>query len=156
MLSRYSVYRPVSPLWSAPSSHLQSTMNRLFEDFETAFARPATPRVQRHPGPRAQLRVDADSVRLLADLPGFRLEDIELGILGETVTLKATPAATPVPEGFTPLHRERQTAAVEWSFELPYPIDTNTASATLDQGRLSVNFAKAPAAKPRTIAVRAA
>jgi HSP20 family protein len=131
-------------------------MNRLFEDFETAFTRPAITRAQRRPGPRAQLRDDGDAVRLLAELPGLGLEDIELGVLGDKVTLKATPPTAPVPDGFTPLHRERQTAAVEWSFELPYPIDAAAASATLDQGRLSVILPKAPAAKPRSIPVKAA
>jgi HSP20 family protein len=156
MLSRYNVYRPLLPLWGVPASNLQSTMSRLFEDFETAFTRPAVTRAHRHPGPRAQLRNDGDSIRLLAELPGLRLEDIELSILGEKVTLKATPQTNPVPEGFTPLHRERQTAAVEWSFELPYPIDAVAASATLDQGLLSVSLPKAPAAKPRNIPIQAA
>src|SRR5690349_24688899 len=39
MLSRYDVTSPFSQLWLAPSSHLSSTMNRLFQDFETAFVR---------------------------------------------------------------------------------------------------------------------
>jgi HSP20 family protein len=156
MLSRYNVYRPLLPLWGVPSNNLQSTMNRLFEDFETAFTRPAVTVAHRRPGPRAQLRDDGDSIRLVADLPGFRLEDIDLSVVGEKVTLKATPQTNPLPEGFTPLHRERQMAAVEWSFELPYPIDAAAASATLDQGLLSVSLPKAPAAKPRSIPVKAA
>jgi HSP20 family protein len=131
-------------------------MNRLFEDFETAFTRPVVTRAQRRPGPRAQLRDDGSSIRLLADLPGCRLEDIDLSVVGEKVTLKATPQTTPVPDGFTALHRERQTAAVEWSFELPYPIDAAAATATLDQGLLSVSLPQASAAKPRSIPVKAA
>jgi len=154
MLSRYDVYRPLLPLWGVPSSNLQSTMNRLFEDFETAFTRPAVTRAHRRSGPRAQLRDGGDALRLLADLPGLRREDIELSVVGEKVTLKATPQANPIPEGFTALHRERQTAAVEWSFELPYPIDAAAASATLDQGVLSVSLPKAPEAKPRNIPVK--
>lgn len=156
MLSRYNVYRPLLPLWGVPSSNLQSTMNRLFDDFEAAFTRPLVTRAQRRPGPRARLRDEGDSIRLLADLPGLRLEDIELSVLGEKVTLKATPPGDAVPEGFTPLHREREMAAVEWSFELPYAIDAEAASATLDQGLLSVILPKAPADKPRSIPVKAA
>jgi HSP20 family protein len=132
-------------------------MNRLFRDFETAFTRSAfTPAARRVATPRVQLRDQGESIALLAELPGLRLEDIELSIEGETVTLKTTARATPVPEGFTALRRERQPAAVEWSFELPYAVDAEQASAKLEQGRLSVTLPKAARAKPRTISVKAA
>jgi len=156
MLSRYNVLSPLSPLWGVPSNHLSSTMNRLFEDFETAFHRPAVSQANRLPsGPRVQLHDRGDSVSLLADLPGLRLEDIDLSIEGEIVTLKATSATRPVPEGFTPLRRERKPVAIQWSFELPYAIDASAASAVLEQGRLSVTLPKAPEAKPHNIPVKA-
>lgn len=157
MLSRYNVISPLLPLWGVHPSPLQSTMNRLFQDFETAFARPAIgTAARRGASPRVQLRDDGDSIRMLAELPGLRLEDIELSVEGETVTLKTTPRPTPVPEGFAPLRRERQAATVAWTFELPYAVDAAQASATLEQGRLSVTLPKAPEAKPRKIAVKAA
>lgn len=155
MLSRYSVYSPVLPLWGVPANNLQSTMNRLFRDFETAFTRPSVTASRRH-APDVQLRDQGDSISMLVDLPGLRLEDIELSIEGDAVTLKATRKESPVPEGFTALRRERRPAAVDWSFELPYAVDTGAASATLEQGRLSVILPKAPEAKPRTIPVKAA
>lgn len=155
MLSRYNVLSPLSPLWSAPSSHLGSTMNRLFEDFETAFARPAAHASRRAAGPRVQLQDRGDAVVLAADLPGLRLEDIELTLEGETVTLRAAPKPRPIPEGFVPLRRERQPARIAWSFELPYAVDAAAANATLEQGRLHVTLPKAPEARPRTIPVKA-
>jgi len=156
MLSRYNVLSPLSPFWGVPSNPLQSTVNRLFEDFETAFHRPAPGQVSRRSsGPRVQLQDRGDSVALFADLPGLRLEDIELSVEGELMTLEAKPAERPVPEGFTPIRRERRSAAVRWSFELPYPIDAASASAVLEQGRLSVTLPKAPEAKPRNIPVKA-
>lgn len=157
MLSRYNVISPLSPFWGASSNPLSTSMNRLFQDFETAFARSATaPSARRPAGPRVQLRDLGESISMLADLPGLRLEDIDLVIEGTTVTLKTTPRPTPAPEGFKALRRERQPAAVEWSFELPYPVDAASAAAKLDQGRLSVTLPKAPEAKPRTITVKAA
>jgi HSP20 family protein len=156
MLSRHNVIHPLSALWGVPQSPLSTSMNRLFRDFETAFTRPTfAPPARRATGPRVQLRDEGESIALSADLPGLRLEDIELSIEGETVTLKTTPRPAPVPEGFTALRRERQPAAVEWSFELPYAVDAERASATLEQGRLSVKLPKAARAKPRTISVKA-
>lgn len=157
MLSRYNVMNPLSPFWGAPSNPLSTSVNRLFQDFETAFTRSAFAPPARHSrGPRVWLRDEGEAISMLADLPGLKLEDVDLSVEGTTVTLKTTPRKAPVPEGFTALRRERQPLAVEWSFELPYAIDAASASATLDQGRLSVTLPKAPEAKPRTIAVKAA
>ncbi len=153
MLSRYSVIRPFSPVWAIPSSRLESTMNRLFQDFETAFSRPAP--TARRSSSRVSLQDRGDAVVLLADLPGLKLQDVDVSIEGQTVSVKATPKARAVPEGFAPLRRERRPAALDWSFELPYPIDTAAASASLDQGRLAVTLPKAAEAKPRQIPVKA-
>jgi HSP20 family protein len=155
MLSQYDVHSPLSPLRGVPINPWLATVNRLFEDFETAFQRPVPAADQRRArGPRAHLHDSGDAVTLVADLPGLRPEDIALTIEGGVVTLKATPVPRPVPEGFTPLRRERQPVAVEWSFALPYPIDEAAASALLEQGRLSVTLPKAPEAKPRNIPVK--
>jgi HSP20 family protein len=157
MLSRHDVIHPLSALWGMPESPLSTSMNRLFRDFETAFARSAfAPPARRAAGPRVQLRDAGESIALLAELPGLRLEDIELSIEGETLTLKTTPRPAPAPEGFSALRRERQPAAVEWSFELPYAVDAAQASATLEQGRLYVTLPKAARAKPHVISVKAA
>jgi HSP20 family protein len=156
MLSRHDVIHPLSGLWGVPQSPLSTSMNRLFRDFETAFARSAfAPPARRAAGPRAQLRDTGESIALLAELPGLRLDDIELSVEGETLTLKTMPRPTPVPEGFSALRRERQPAGVEWSVALPYAVDAAQASATLEQGRLYVTLPKAARAKPRAISVKA-
>jgi HSP20 family protein len=154
MLSRYDVARSLSPLWARSASPLHSSLDRLFQDFETAFVRPISSAAIRRSGPRVQLSDRGDAVTLLADLPGLRLEDIELSVEGETVTLKAKAEAKPVPEGFTAIRRERRPAAINWSFDLPYPIDAAAAMASLEQGRLSVTLPKAQQAKPRVIPVK--
>lgn len=161
MLSRYDVLNPLLPVWGIPTSSgssLHTMMNRLFADFETAFDRDRgsqPPRPRRAGSPRVQLRDVGEAVALQADLPGYRMEDIELSVKDTTVTLKANAPAPEAPEGFTLIHRERNRAGVEWSFALPYPIDAASASATLAQGRLTVTLPKAPEAKPRSIPVKA-
>jgi HSP20 family protein len=128
-------------------------LNRLFQDVETVLERPA---VRRTIGPRVQLRDTGDAISMLVDLPGYSMQDIELNIENTTVTLKAAAPQPTAPEGFKVLLRERVRAGVNWSFELPYPVDVATACAVLEQGRLQVTFPKAPEAKPRNITVKAA
>jgi HSP20 family protein len=161
MLSRYDVYRPLLPAWGVPTGsgpQLSQLVNRLFSELETAFDQPASraaPRQQPSNTPRVQLRDGGEAIAMLADLPGYQLSDIELSIQDTQVTLKAARKLAPgVPEGFKPLRRERAQAGVEWSFELPYAIDADAATASLVQGRLEVLLPKAPEAKPRTITVR--
>jgi HSP20 family protein len=154
MLSRYDVARSLSPIRGLSPSHLHHGFDRLFQDFEAAFARPMTSAGLRRSGPRVQLSDRGDFVALLADLPGLRLAEIELSVEGQTVTLKAKPETKAIPEGFSALRRERRPATLDWSFELPYPIDAAAASASLEGGRLSVTLPKAAQAKPRVIPVK--
>jgi HSP20 family protein len=159
MLSRYDVLRPILPVWGIPTrsgSNLHTMMNQLFSDFDRAFERAPAAKATRVAGsPRVQLRDVGEAIEMQANLPGFGMQDIELSVEDTTVTLKATAPATRVPEGFQLIRRERSRSDIEWSFELPYAIDAEGATATLMQGRLHVTLPKVPAAKPRTIAVQA-
>jgi HSP20 family protein len=128
-------------------------MNRLFDDFDVALEA-MRPRMLGQG--RVQMQASAEAVQLAVDLPGCRQEDIDLAIEGTTLSLSAAAAEAGVPEGFTMIHRERQPAALQWSVELPYPVQVDAVSATFQQGRLLVTLPKAAAAKPRTIPVTTA
>jgi HSP20 family protein len=151
MLSRYNV---PSSLWPTRGG-ADELLRQLFQDVEMAFHRPLL-KTGVAPSPQVQVRQTPDGAQLLVDLPGYRQEDVELAIEGATVTLRvAAPPAAPR-EGFTALYRERARGELEWSLELPFPIDATAAAATLEHGRLAVALPKAPEAKPRLIPVKAA
>jgi len=156
MLSRYNVSSSLFPLLATPSAQgfgMGEMMNRLFDDFEIALET-VKPRIFGQG--RVQMRDTGDAVQLAVDLPGCRQEDIDLAIEGTTLSLSAAAPETAVPEGFTLIHRERQPAAVKWSVELPYAVQTDEVSASYQQGRLLVTLPKAAAAKPRAIPVTTA
>lgn len=156
MLSRYNVLNPLSPVWGIPTrsgSSLEDLLSRSFEGLEAAFERP---KLQRALGRRVQARDTGEALRLGADLPGYAIEDIDLSLEDDVLTLKvAAPKHAALPEGFVLLRSERVRAGFEWSVQLPYAVDVNAITATLDNGRLNVVLPKAPEAKPRTIPVRA-
>ncbi|MEM2022490.1 MAG: Hsp20 family protein, partial [Archaeoglobaceae archaeon] len=66
----------------------QERMNRLFEDFERRF-----PEIREFKEPRLSMPVDVidegDKLRILADLPGFNKEDIEVYFEDEDLVIKA-------------------------------------------------------------------
>ncbi len=156
MLSRYNVSGSLFPLLGTPSLPgfgMGEVMNRLFDDFEVALES-VRPRIFGQG--RVQVHDGGDAVQLAVDLPGCRQDSIDLAIEGTTLSLSAASPETTVPEGFTLIHRERQPAALQWSVELPYPVQVDAISATFQQGRLLVNLPKAEAAKPRAIPVTTA
>lgn len=159
MLSRYNVLDPRLPVWGwggpTRTNGIHQMMDRLFGDFQTTFHSAASDGKSLAPNPRAQLRDLGEAVSVLVDLPGVSLDQLDLSIEDTTVVLRAAARTNPVPEGFSPVYRERNARAVEWSFELPYPIDAGATTAVLEQGRLRVTLPKAIEAKPRRIAVTA-
>jgi HSP20 family protein len=156
MLSRYNVSSSLFPLWATPSVQgfdMGQMMNRLFDDFEVALE---TVRPRIFGQGRVQMHDTGDAVQLAVDLPGCRQEDIDLSIEGATLSLSAAAPNITVPEGFKLIHRERQPAALQWSVELPDPVQVDAVGATFQQGRLLVTLPKAAAAKPRAIPVTTA
>jgi HSP20 family protein len=166
MLSRYNVPNPLLPVWGTPSSSgasFQHMMNRLFDNIETAFGDAASvdalKRVDTHGNGRvrAQVRDTGDAIAMIVELPGLSEQDIELSIEDGVVNLKAARTGEPpVPQGFSPVRRERARKVLDWSVSLPYAVDASAATATFEQGRLAVSLPKAPEAKPRNIPVKAA
>lgn len=166
MLSRYNVLNPLPHAWGIPTSSgasFQQIMTRLFDNFETAFGDAAQVdplgRVyaQGNGRVRAQVRDTGDAIAMIVELPGLREQDIELSIEDGVVNLKAACAREPaMPQGFSPVRRERAPKVFDWSVSLPYAVDTAAATATVEQGRLEVSLPKAPEAKPRSIPVKAA
>jgi HSP20 family protein len=132
--------------------NLATMMDRIFNDFETAFRNPVT---RRTASTRMAMRDLGDALCLVAEVPGTELGDIDLGIEGDTLQLRvAQRKAAPI-EGFTPLYLERAPVGGEWSFELPYAVNVDAIEAKLAHGRLEVKLPKAPELQPKRITVKA-
>lgn len=90
-----------------------------------------------------------------AELPGFRMEDIEVSVLGEEVTIKGRrEASAPRDAGY--LRQERRAGEFTRTFALPRSVDGGKVEATLTDGVLLVTLPLSPEAQPRKIAVKAA
>jgi HSP20 family protein len=87
-----------------------------------------------------------------AELPGFRMEDIEVSVLGDEVTIKGERKTT-APEKAAYLRRERRLGEFTRTFTLPNGIESQHVEASLIDGVLLVTLPKSPAAQPRRIAV---
>ncbi|WP_144906387.1 Hsp20/alpha crystallin family protein [Halobellus captivus] len=88
------------------------------------------------------LREDAESFVAIVDLPGFEKSDIDLMVTDETLTIEATRSEASDEESEHYVHRERRSDAVRRSIRLPSSVRADDASATYNNGVLSVTLPK--------------
>lgn len=131
---------------------LRDAMDRLFEE---SFIRPG--RLLGAPDgggvPVDMFQQDGNLV-VKAPLPGVKPEDIEVTVVGDTLTIKGeTKAETEVKEENV-IRRERRFGAFTRSVSLPTPVDTSKANATFENGVLTLTLPVAEEAKPKAIKVQ--
>ena len=98
------------------------------------------------------LRTD-DALTLVADLPGVRKADLEIGIEDGVLTIAAPVAEVEARQ--KPLYREYGVGGYLRRFVLSDKIDQARISAELENGVLTVTLPKAERLKPRKIEVKA-
>ena len=105
--------------------------------------------------PKINLRDDDDNVYVEALIPGVDPENIEMNLLGNTLTISGERNATvPSDETLTWHRQERGTGKFMRSVELPVDVDSNEIKAECKHGLLRVTLPKAIAAKPKKISVK--
>jgi len=87
------------------------------------------------------------------DAPGYRNEEIEIGVMGSELTLKGL-RTDPSAEGVTYLRRERTNNEFARTLRLPVDVDVEKVSATLENGVLRVILPKAASMRPRKVEVK--
>jgi HSP20 family protein len=97
-----------------------------------------------------------EAIRIMAELPGVKPEDVKISVEGNVLTLHGMKQQV-AEERTERVHRyERTYGAFERSFTLPASVDTQRINAGYDNGVLTISLPKAEQAKPRQIAVEVA
>jgi len=104
--------------------------------------------------PPVNLTQDREHYYLRCELPGMRPEDLEISVVGRTVTLSGErkPAEA---EGVSYHRRERLYGRFSRSITLPGEVDSETINANLSDGLLTVKMPKPEKLKPRQISIKA-
>jgi HSP20 family protein len=136
-------------------SDLRKRMDDIFGEFfgPTPFAMAATEAVW---SPLADVHETKDGFQLQVELPGVKQEDIQVSMVGDTLTLKGErKRETEVKEDN--YHRiERSYGTFQRSIVLPTVVDPNRIKATYRDGVLEIQLPKKEEAKPKEIKVEAA
>ena len=98
--------------------------------------------------PRVDIFESEDELVLVADMPGVPKDALSVHLEGSELTIEGVQPATELDFGLRPVAFSR-------AFRVPNTVDANGVSAKLANGVLRVHLAKAEAAKPRQIKVKA-
>ena len=133
---------------------LRSAMDRLFED---SFVRPRqwTALFDRDAGSLVPLDVSStvDELVVEASLPGWKPEDVEITIDGGTLTISGQSADEAERRDEGVLVREIRRGSFGRSITLPEGLEPDKASATFENGILTLRIPKAEQVKPRQIRI---
>jgi HSP20 family protein len=104
--------------------------------------------------PLINISEDDDTLFFTAELPGIKVEDLELIIKGDALSLKGEKKIESRPEEVHFYRRERAEGVFRRSLTLPYRVDPDKAEAVFKNGVLTITIPKAPEAKGWQVSVK--
>lgn len=133
-------------------------MDRLFNDvFSTLAWGDGLPREAESVAawvPAVDVVETAEGLRIVAELPGVRPEDVKLSVENGVLTLRGEKRQEEESKPDTVHRYERSFGAFQRSFQLPSSVDADRIEARVEHGMLTVTLPKAEKAKPREIAIK--
>ena len=103
--------------------------------------------------PLVDIFEEPDLIRLVAEVPGVKPEDVKISVEGNVLTIAGTKEQV-AEEKAERVHRyERTYGAFERTFRLSASIDPNKIRATYNLGVLTITLPKAETARPHLIQV---
>ena len=140
---------PVSDIVS-----LREAMNRLFED---SFIRPRGWLTAADGMGMLPLDVyeSDDEVTVRASIPGVSSDNIDISVMGTTLTIKGEKSEDREEKKGNYHLRERHYGAFQRSVNLPSQVNVDRAKAEFKDGVLILTLPKVEEAKPKSIKVRA-
>jgi len=96
-----------------------------------------------------------NNVVVKATAPGFKAEDIDISITGDSLTIRAEVSEEKEEEGAQYYLRERRASSFSRTITLPAPVKSEEASAEFSNGELTLTLPIIEDVKPKTITVKA-
>lgn len=135
-------------LW--PSTSLWRDMSRLQREMSHLLGGTSTPITS---FPAMNLYAGDEGVILTAELPGVELDDLDITVLGDTLTLSGSRNVEDIEEDIKYHRRERGQGEFTRTVELPFTVDSEHVEAKFNNGVLHVMLPRVEEEKPRKITV---
>ena len=134
-------------------NRIRSEINRIFED-PFGFASAASTFFAGWT-PAVDVYEDKDKITVRAESPGMKKEDIEVTVVGDTLTISGERKEEQEKKEGQTYRSERYLGRFQRSVILPTEVDANKVQATYKDGVLTVNLPKSEQAKRRQIEIKA-
>lgn len=129
---------------------LQREMNRLFENYYPTRTRAAAGY------PAMNIWASEEGLKVTAELPGLSTEDLDISVVGQTLTVSGQRKRDELPQEARYHRQERGFGKFSRAIQLPYAVDVKKVEATFKDGVLHIDLPRAEEDKPRKITVKVA
>jgi HSP20 family protein len=133
---------------------LRNAMDRLFEE---SFVRPSTMLMEGES--QGNLALDMyqteNEVVVKASMPGFKPEEVDISITGDTLTIKGEHQEEKETQEKDYFYKERRYGSFSRMINIPVEVKSEEAEAMFENGELTLKLPKAEEAKPKQIKVKA-
>ncbi len=123
-------------------------VTREFEDFTNNYS------VSETTAPKINLYRGKDGVVLTAKVAGVDPKDLDISIVGQTVTIKGNYKSEIDKEKASFHRKEIKEGNFTRTLELPFKVEVDKVEAEFDSGILKINMPQADSDKPKKIAVK--
>jgi HSP20 family protein len=127
---------------------LQREMNRLFDGYDSGTA------ISRFPA--LNVWGNTDSVVVTAELPGLEIEDLELNVVNNQLTIKGERKGDKPADNAVCHRNERDTGRFVRTVRLPFAVENDKVTAKYEDGVLTVVMPRHEATKPKRIEIKTA
>jgi HSP20 family protein len=130
-------------------------MQRMQREMNHAFRRYAN-ECEPYSGsfPAINLSGDKEQLTLTAELPGLGVDDIDISLNNNVLTISGERKLDQLPEGAQIHRNERTCGKFQRMVELPYRIDSNKVKAVFQKGILSLTMERAEQDKAHRIQIK--
>ncbi len=128
-------------------------LSRLQNEVSRLFGVDATSRSSRVPAVNVWTNDDGAVLRAL--LPGFEKDNIDISVLGDSVTIAGSREERDDKKDATCHRREREYGSFSRTLQLPFRVEAEAVTAAFKNGVLELTLPRANADKPKRIAVKA-
>ncbi|MBD3379713.1 MAG: Hsp20 family protein [Candidatus Omnitrophica bacterium] len=103
--------------------------------------------------PAVNIQETEKEVLIEAEMTGLKKEEVSIDVKGDELTLKGSKKDREVPEGYTPVYRERCPFEYSRTFILGEEVKKEGIKAKYENGILKVTIPKAEEVQPRKIEI---
>jgi HSP20 family protein len=135
-------------------SRLRNEMDRLWDDYFGPGRRALQP-MEEAWLPAVDVSETGDKITVKAEIPGMEAKDIEISMVGDTLTIKGEKKVEREEKEENYHMVERSYGSFSRAMKLPAMVDSDKVEATYKNGVLTVVLPKKEEVKPKAIEIKA-